>query len=330
MKRFCTCLLFCWFVLPGALSAGAPYAWGDNEYGQLGIGDLQGNLRQALITGIKQISAGCEHSLAVKTDGTVWVWGRNYYGQLGDGTYTSKSSPVQVPGLTGVASVSAGGYHSLAVVMMGLLSATFNYSASSPSSPLLPTVNNGSTFMSLDPWSNMGLYTTTDIRVAYMRLNTAVATADDIWTSVPFTIDLLIQDAATMAMGLFTITGAISGATRVGASTLSLDYINIVPQCQTIGSYNYCITLPQGWFGAPMASSIPGVDGSIGMLAVRVSASSRYQTVDIAKALRISAGLQTATGLEAALYNVDPNSAGVTTTDVSRIARKVAGLDVNP
>jgi alpha-tubulin suppressor-like RCC1 family protein len=61
------------------------------------------------------VSAGSDHSLALKADGTVWAWGYNYYGQLGDGTTVSKSTPVQVSGLTGVTAIAAGGSHSLAV-----------------------------------------------------------------------------------------------------------------------------------------------------------------------------------------------------------------------
>jgi PKD repeat protein len=44
----------------------------------------------------------------LKRDGTVWAWGDNYYGQIGDGTTTDRTSPVQVPGLTGVVSIAAG------------------------------------------------------------------------------------------------------------------------------------------------------------------------------------------------------------------------------
>ena len=45
---------------------------------------------------------------ALKSDGTAWVCGSNTSGQLGDGSTISKSSPVQVPGLTW--QVILGGY----------------------------------------------------------------------------------------------------------------------------------------------------------------------------------------------------------------------------
>jgi len=56
------------------------------------------------------------HTLTLKEDGTVWAWGDNANGELGDGTSTDyRSTPVQVCGLSGVASIAAGGAHSLAV-----------------------------------------------------------------------------------------------------------------------------------------------------------------------------------------------------------------------
>ena len=61
------------------------------------------------------ISAGGNHSLALKSNGTVWAWGYNGYGQLGDGTTTRKLEPVQITGLTGVIAIAAGGNHSLAL-----------------------------------------------------------------------------------------------------------------------------------------------------------------------------------------------------------------------
>ena len=36
------------------------------------------------LTGVIAIAVGGNHSLALKSDGTVWAWGFNQYGQLGD------------------------------------------------------------------------------------------------------------------------------------------------------------------------------------------------------------------------------------------------------
>jgi alpha-tubulin suppressor-like RCC1 family protein len=61
------------------------------------------------------ITTGDEHTLALKSDGTIWAWGNNYVGQLGDGTFKNKRSPGQIgTGNTWVL-IAAGGNHSLAL-----------------------------------------------------------------------------------------------------------------------------------------------------------------------------------------------------------------------
>jgi alpha-tubulin suppressor-like RCC1 family protein len=65
---------------------------------------------------IIQVSNGFGgHTLALKDNGTVWAWGNNQYGQLGDGATTSRSTPVQVPGLSGIIMVGAGTNFSVAL-----------------------------------------------------------------------------------------------------------------------------------------------------------------------------------------------------------------------
>ena len=56
-----------------------------------------------------QISAGEEHTLALKSDGTVWAWGSNDNGKLGDGTYTYRITPVQVGSLSDITAIACGG-----------------------------------------------------------------------------------------------------------------------------------------------------------------------------------------------------------------------------
>jgi alpha-tubulin suppressor-like RCC1 family protein len=63
--------------------------------------------------GFKSTAAGGNHSLILKTDGTLWACGDNTYGQLGDGTTTSHSAPVQVKSIANVQSVAAGYDYSL-------------------------------------------------------------------------------------------------------------------------------------------------------------------------------------------------------------------------
>ena len=61
------------------------------------------------------MSAGDDHSIALKTDGTVWAWGANTDGQLGDSTTTDRAEPTPVPALVGVQRIAAGKGFSLAL-----------------------------------------------------------------------------------------------------------------------------------------------------------------------------------------------------------------------
>jgi hypothetical protein len=69
--------------------------------------------------GFRQISAGLDHSVALKPDGTVWVWGDNTYGQYGDGTDTNANEPVQADIEDLVVAVDAGDDFTLAVTSLG-------------------------------------------------------------------------------------------------------------------------------------------------------------------------------------------------------------------
>ena len=97
---------------------GTVWAWGKNDYGQLGDGTTTNRSTPAQITGLSDIiaiSADNFHSLALKDDGTVWAWGKNDYGQLGDGTTSDSYTPVQVAGLSGVTAITLGNYFNLAL-----------------------------------------------------------------------------------------------------------------------------------------------------------------------------------------------------------------------
>jgi len=100
------------------MSDGTVWAWGANNYGQLGNGSTAASVPPVQVSNLSDViavSAGTSHSMAVKSDGTVWAWGLNTNGRLGDGTTTQRTAPVQVMNLTGVVSIAAGADHSMAV-----------------------------------------------------------------------------------------------------------------------------------------------------------------------------------------------------------------------
>jgi alpha-tubulin suppressor-like RCC1 family protein len=108
-------------------SDGTVWAWGDGEEGELGDGIFYANpsvvgngglatpVQVSALTTVTAIAGGGQHSLALKSDGTVWAWGLGYFGELGDGNFHTVATPVQVSGLSGVAAIAGGGYHSLAL-----------------------------------------------------------------------------------------------------------------------------------------------------------------------------------------------------------------------
>jgi len=69
----------------------------------------------------KAVSAGMDHTIAIKPDGTLWAWGFNGSGQLGIGNTDEKNSPTQIGTATNWQTVSAGGNHSFAIKTDGTL-----------------------------------------------------------------------------------------------------------------------------------------------------------------------------------------------------------------
>ncbi len=133
-----------------AASAGA-FAWGANESGQLGNGTTTPSNVPVAVTGlgsgVKAVSAGFRHSLALLYNGTVVEWG-------GGGTV-----PVAVSGLGGVTAISAGGYHNLALLANGTVLAWGNNE--------FGQLGDGSTEGSAAPVPVSGLSSVTAISAGY-------------------------------------------------------------------------------------------------------------------------------------------------------------------
>ena len=105
---------------------GTLWSWGLNSLGELGLGNTTSysSPKQvgALTNWAKLVSnSDGQHTLAIKTDGTLWSWGFNNQGQLGLGNTTSYSSPKQVGSLTNWNQVASALYFSAAVKTDGTL-----------------------------------------------------------------------------------------------------------------------------------------------------------------------------------------------------------------
>ena len=99
---------------------GGLWAWGQNNYGQLGDNtkvtkktpvQIEASIR------FEKVSAGTNHTLAIDEDGNLYAWGQNNYGQLGKGDTKIRIIPNQVEVSGGIhfKEVSAGKYHSMAI-----------------------------------------------------------------------------------------------------------------------------------------------------------------------------------------------------------------------
>jgi alpha-tubulin suppressor-like RCC1 family protein len=119
-------------------STGQLYAFGENDYGELGTtthsGTNEPNPTPALVSlpgatgGVVQVAAGDNHSLAVTSSGQLYAFGGNDFGQLGIAKHNGTGEPnptpalVSLPGATGgVVQVAAGDDDSFAVTSTGQL-----------------------------------------------------------------------------------------------------------------------------------------------------------------------------------------------------------------
>jgi alpha-tubulin suppressor-like RCC1 family protein len=81
---------------------GSLWAWGDNTFGQIGDNSRTPvSAPKQLLAGsgdiFTAVSAGDgDHSLAIKSDGSLWAWGSNSCGQLGNGNNNTSYVPIQV------------------------------------------------------------------------------------------------------------------------------------------------------------------------------------------------------------------------------------------
>src|SRR5262249_14653535 len=97
------------------------YCWGDNAYGQLGIGTIGGQylVPQPILSpgvAIIDVTAGYLHACAITSQFTVYCWGWNQFGQLGIGTSGGTvPTPTVMPSFQ-AAQVALGLYHTCAVL----------------------------------------------------------------------------------------------------------------------------------------------------------------------------------------------------------------------
>jgi len=109
---------------------GSLWVWGRNNNGQVGNGKSghrddfnrtpeHSSTPEKIMDSVVSVSAGGEHTMAIKTDGSLWGWGGNDDGQVGNGTTTNQLTPIKI--MDSVAAVSASFGHTLALKTDGTL-----------------------------------------------------------------------------------------------------------------------------------------------------------------------------------------------------------------
>ena len=100
--------------------------WGNNNYGQLGLGCESKAIMDPRILNVPnttwtQVACGLFHTAAVSSDGEVFTWGYGYYGQLGHGDRKDRTVPtkVEIPGGEAIVKVACGDEHTAAVTATG-------------------------------------------------------------------------------------------------------------------------------------------------------------------------------------------------------------------
>lgn len=123
----------------GALRDGQLYAWGRNNYGQIGLGlttkatDIMGHPNTPMIVNqapknLISINYNQNHSLAIDQEGQVYSWGADNYGQLGRGemgrddcrdTQDCRLDISAIAGINDAVMVAAGYKHNLVLTKDG-------------------------------------------------------------------------------------------------------------------------------------------------------------------------------------------------------------------
>ena len=84
-------------------SNGTLWAWGNNDYGQLGTSNTTSQsspVQIGALTTWTKISCSYYSTAGIQSNGTLWAWGQNTTGQLGLSDTVTRYSPVQVGALS--------------------------------------------------------------------------------------------------------------------------------------------------------------------------------------------------------------------------------------
>ena len=99
---------------------GNVYSTGNNNKGQLGIGNYESNIKLNKINiseNIESINVGYEHIIIKTKNNKIYGWGSNEYGQLSQKDFSNYNLPTHLQNITNLnpIKISCGGYHNLII-----------------------------------------------------------------------------------------------------------------------------------------------------------------------------------------------------------------------
>jgi alpha-tubulin suppressor-like RCC1 family protein len=237
----------------GAVSGGAFHScarfpngtlqcWGRNSEGQLGDPATTGyaSPRPVPVTDITTatvVAAGGYHTCALLQNGTVRCWGQNDYGQLGDGTLTPtfvpNRTPVQVYGITTAVALSAGGFHTCALLADGTIRCwgQDNYGQ----------LGDGTTTNAVTPFTTPASPRPTPMPVTVTGITTAVAVE-----AGAFHTCALLRDGTMQCWGWNDYFQLGTSTSNFNYSSVPVTVTGVRPAALAPGAEHTCVLLPEG------------------------------------------------------------------------------------
>ena len=230
-------------------SDGTVWGWGLNAHGELGNGtNTNSNIPEQIklnsttyLTEVVAISGGPNHTVAVKSNGTVWTWGGYPYRDLlGNWALSNNPTPVQVDGLTGVVTIASGNDHTVALKSDGTVWAWGNNTYCQLGDG---TETNRAQPVQVSGVDNTGYFNILDVTDPTVSSTLPANGANDVSLISPITVTFSENVSAGTAYGNITLKDG-AGVAISTTNSISGAVLTINPLASLGGGTTYTVTIP--------------------------------------------------------------------------------------